>query len=112
MQDHDQGKDVNKKRSTALKSSILQDSDSEEEEECSDHEENITMMARKFRNFFKIRNFKKDHKSCKKDDKKNEIICYKSNLGHMKYDCLESKEKGKFRRKAMKVTWDDSDDSS
>ena len=32
MQDHDQGKDVNKKRYIALKSPILQDSDSEDEE--------------------------------------------------------------------------------
>ena len=47
MQDHDQGKDSNKKRSIALKSSILQDSDSEEEE-CSDNEEDIAMIARKF----------------------------------------------------------------
>ena len=31
MQDHDQGKDVKNKISIALKSSILQDSDSEEE---------------------------------------------------------------------------------
>ena len=56
MQDHDQGKDTNKKRSIALKSSILQDSDSEEDE-CSDNEEDIVMIAKKFRNFFKKRNF-------------------------------------------------------
>ena len=40
-------------------------------------------MARKFRNFFKKRNFRKDHKSNKKEDKKKEIICYNyKNLGH------------------------------
>ena len=38
MQDHDQGKDLNKKRSIALKSSLLQDSDSKDEEESSDNE--------------------------------------------------------------------------
>ena len=52
MQDHDQGKDSNKKRSIALKSSVLQDSDSEEDE-CSENEEDIAMMVRKFRNFKK-----------------------------------------------------------
>ena len=70
MQDHDQGKDTNKKRSITLKSSILQDSDSKEEEECSDNKEDLAMMAKKFRNFFKKRNLKKDHKSNKKEDKK------------------------------------------
>ena len=54
------------------------------------------MMAKKFRNFFKKRNFKKDHKSSKKEDKKKEIICYNcKNLGHMKYDYPEFKDKRK-----------------
>ena len=52
------------------------------------------MMVRNFRNFFKKRNFRKDHKSNKKDDKKKEIICYNcKNSGHIKYDCLEFKDK-------------------
>ena len=29
----------------------------------------------------------------------------------MKYDCPESRDKKKYKRKAMKVTWDDTDDS-
>ena len=63
------------------------------------------MMVRKFRNFFKKRNFIKDHKSSKKEDKKKEIICYNyKNTGHMKYDCPEFKSKRKSKRKAMKVT--------
>ena len=100
MQDHDQGKDVNKKRFIDLKSSILQDSDSEEEEECLDNEEYISMMTRKFRNFFKKKNFKKDHTSNKKDDKKKEIKCYKyKNLKHIKYDCPKFRERESLREK-------------
>ena len=66
------------------------------------------MMVRKFRNFFKKRNFRKDHKNSNKDDKKKKIICYNcKNPGHMKYDCPKFKDKRKSKRKAMKVTWDD-----
>ena len=80
----------------------MQDSDSEEEEGCSDNEHDLGMMARNFRNFFKKRNFRKDHKSSKKEDKKKDIICYDcKNSGHIKYDCHEFKDKRKFKRKAM-----------
>ena len=90
----------------------MQDSDSKEEEECSDNEEDIVMIAKKFRNFFKKRNFRKNYKSNKKEDKKKKIICYKcKNSRHMKYDCSKFKDKRKFKRKTMKVTWDDSNES-
>ena len=113
MQDHDQGKDVNKKRSITLKSSVLQESDNEDEEESSENEEDIVMLARKFKSIFRKKNFKKDYKNNKKEDKKKEIICYIfKNLGHMKYDCSKIKDKRKFKKKTMKVIWDDSDESS
>ena len=76
MQDLDQGKDLNKKRSIALKSFALQDSDNEDKEESSENEEDLVMMARKFKNF-KKKNFKKDFKNRKKEENKKEIICYR-----------------------------------
>ncbi|KAH9792587.1 Integrase catalytic domain-containing protein [Citrus sinensis] len=95
-----------KKKSIALKASKYE-SDGESEPD----DEELAMLARRFRKFFKkigerrnFRNFKNYR------EKKEEITCYEcKKLGHIRSECPLI---NKLKKKAMVATWDDSEEES
>ncbi|KAH9705479.1 hypothetical protein KPL70_011888 [Citrus sinensis] len=95
-----------KKKSIALKASKYE---SEEESESDDEE--LAILARMFRKFFKKigerRNFKnfKNHR-----EKKEAITCYECKRpGHIRSECPLI---NKLKKKAIVATWDDSEEES
>ncbi|EOY03357.1 Uncharacterized protein TCM_018339 [Theobroma cacao] len=117
-----------KKKSIALKASILEE---ELEELSCDDDEELALVARKFRKLMGRRNrrlarrgFRKDQgaswKIRNKNDsnKKEEMICYECKKpGHFKSECPllkdETPKKNKRSKKAMvAATWSESDTSS
>ncbi|KAH9649048.1 Integrase catalytic domain-containing protein [Citrus sinensis] len=95
-----------KKKSIALKASKYE-SDGESEPD----DEELAMLARRFRKFFKktgerrnFRNFK-NHR-----EKKDAITCYECKKpGHIRSECPLI---NKLKKKAMVTTWDDSEEES
>ena len=95
-----------KKKSIALKASKYE-SDGESEPD----DEELAMLARRFRKFFKktgerrnFRNFK-NHR-----EKKEAITCYECKKpGHIRSECPLI---NKLKKKAMVATWDDSEEES
>ncbi|XP_038882256.1 uncharacterized protein LOC120073483 [Benincasa hispida] len=104
--------DVKKKKNLALKSTQVQE-DSETEAELNDEE--FAYLTKKFKNHFRKRNFsKKVNNQEGKGEKSNKdtIICYEyKKPGHVKWDCPQRKSISKKSKKAMKATWDESDES-
>ncbi|WRX27656.1 zinc finger protein [Theobroma cacao] len=117
-----------KKKSIALKASILEE---ELEELSCDDDEEIALVARKFRKLMSRRNrrlarrgFKKDQSASWKNknkidsNKKEDLICYECKKpGHFKFDCPllknETPKKNMKSKKAMvAAAWSDSDTSS
>ncbi|OAY39655.2 hypothetical protein MANES_10G085602v8 [Manihot esculenta] len=104
-----------KKKSIALKI------DTSESSSLSNDEEEMAMLARKFRRTFrkigsKYKRFVKKYGS-KNDSKKDpkEIICYECNKpDHIRLNCSKSKKKRKEDKgkKAMVTVWDATDESS
>ncbi|KAH9770099.1 Integrase catalytic domain-containing protein [Citrus sinensis] len=95
-----------KKKSIALKASKYE-SDGESEPD----DEELAMLARRFRKFFKktgeLRNFRnlKNHR-----EKKEAITCYECKKpGHIRSECPLI---NKLKKKAIVATWDDSEEES
>jgi hypothetical protein len=102
------------KRSLTLKSSH-QESDEEEE---SDDDKEMALLTKRLKNFMrKEKTFNnKYHKKevpKGKPSKKDPPTCFECHkLRHYKLDCPRLRKGGKkFKRKALKVTWDDSEGS-
>jgi hypothetical protein len=102
--------EVKSKKNFALKSS--------HSEEESDEEEEIALMTRKFKKFLKKkkrfgRKFPKKGEHRGESSKNESPICYKCKKpGYYKNDCPQvDKENIKYKKKALKATWDDSDES-
>ncbi|WRX21645.1 zinc finger protein [Theobroma cacao] len=117
-----------KKKSIAFKASILEE---ELEELSCDDDDELALVARKFRKIMGRRNRRLAKKGFKKDqgtswkirnkndsNKKEELICYECKKpGHFKSECPllkdETPKKNKKSKKAMVAsTWSDSDTSS
>lgn len=103
-----------KKKSIALKTISLE-VDSEDEDALDD--DDIAYFSRKYKNFIKKKKQFKKHLSNQKEtkgekSKKDEVICYECKKpGHIRTDCPLLKSSKKFKKKAMKATWDDSSES-
>uniref|UniRef100_A0A2N9H8V7 CCHC-type domain-containing protein n=1 Tax=Fagus sylvatica TaxID=28930 RepID=A0A2N9H8V7_FAGSY len=87
-------------------------------EEERDEEEEIALMTRNFKKFLKKkkgfgRRFPKKGENKGESSKTETPTCYKcKKQGHYKNECPQvNKEKMKYKKKALKVTWDDSDES-
>ncbi|KAH9770963.1 hypothetical protein KPL71_012543 [Citrus sinensis] len=95
-----------KKKNIALKASKRE---SDEESEMDDEE--LAMLARRFRKFYKKNNEQRKFKGCKnKKEKKEPITCYECKKpGHIRPECPLL---NKFKKKAMVATWDDSDEET
>uniref|UniRef100_A0A2N9HKZ7 CCHC-type domain-containing protein n=1 Tax=Fagus sylvatica TaxID=28930 RepID=A0A2N9HKZ7_FAGSY len=107
--------EVKPKKNFALKSSHHDHDNSEEER---DEEEEIALMTRNFKKFLKKkkgfgRRFPKKGENKGESSKTETPTCYKcKKQGHYKNECPQvNKEKMKYKKKALKVTWDDSDES-
>jgi hypothetical protein len=107
--------EVKPKKNLALKSSHHDHDNSEEER---DEEEEIVLMTRNFKKFLKKkkgfgRRFPKKGENKGESSKTETPTCYKcKKQGHYKNECPQvNKEKMKYKKKALKVTWDDSDES-
>uniref|UniRef100_A0A2N9F279 CCHC-type domain-containing protein n=1 Tax=Fagus sylvatica TaxID=28930 RepID=A0A2N9F279_FAGSY len=107
--------EVKPKKNFALKSSHHDHDNSEEE---SDEEEEIALMTRKFKKFLKKkkgfgRKFPKKGEHRGESSKNESPICYKCKKPrHYKNDCPQvDKENMKYKKKALKATWDDFDGS-
>ena len=101
-----------KKKSIALKSITLEvDSDDEEALD----EDDVAYFTHKYKNFIKRKKQFRKHFTNQKgeESKHDEIICYEcKKSGHIRPDCPLLKLSKKSRKKAMKATWDDSDESA
>ena len=99
-----------KKKSIALKSITLEvESDDEEALD----EDDVAYFTRKYKNFFKRNKQFIKHFTNQKGEKSkhDEIICYEcKKSGHIRPDYPHLKVSKKSRKKAMKATWDDSDE--
>ncbi|WRX09068.1 zinc finger protein [Theobroma cacao] len=119
---------MRKKKSIALKASILE---KELEELSCDDDEDLALVARKFRKLMSRRNRRLTRRGFRKDqgaswkiknkndfNKKEKMICYKCKRpGHFKSECPllkdETPKKNKRSKKAMVATvWSDNDKSS
>ncbi|KAH9744087.1 hypothetical protein KPL70_003536 [Citrus sinensis] len=101
----EKGNEENKK-SIAFKASKYK---SDEESELD--EEEMDMLARKFRKFFKKSNERRKFRDLKNRKEKNEVIkCYECKKpGHIRSECLFL---NKLKKKAMVATWDDSEEET
>ncbi|KAH9802698.1 hypothetical protein KPL71_001497 [Citrus sinensis] len=95
-----------KKKNIALKASKRE---SDEESEMDDEE--LAMLARRFRKFYKKNNEQRKFRGYKNKKEKNEpITCYECKKpGHIRPECPLL---NKFKKKAMVATWDDSDEET
>ncbi|KAH9801181.1 hypothetical protein KPL71_000929 [Citrus sinensis] len=95
-----------KKKSIALKASKYE-SDGESEPD----DEELAMLARRFRKFFKKTGERKNFRNFKNHREKEEAItCYESKKpGHIRSECPLI---NKLKKKAMVATWDDSEEES
>ncbi|KAH9697748.1 hypothetical protein KPL71_023737 [Citrus sinensis] len=93
-----------KKKSIALKASKYE-SDGESEPD----DEELAMLARRFRKFFKKTGERRNFRNFKNHRKKNEAItCYECKKpGHIRSECPLI---NKLKKKAMVATWDDSEE--
>ncbi|KAH9670243.1 hypothetical protein KPL70_016903 [Citrus sinensis] len=101
----EKGHEENKK-SIALKASKYE-SDGESEPD----DEELAMLARRFRKFFKKTGERKNFRNFKNyREKKEAITCYKCKKpGHIRSECPLI---NKLKKKAMVATWDDSEEKS
>lgn len=103
-----------KEKSIALKAITLE-VDSEGENALD--EDDVAYLSRKYKNFIKRKkqfkkNFSNQKESKSEKSKKDEVICYECKKpGHIRTDCPLLKSSKKSKKKAMKATWDDSDES-
>ncbi|XP_022157467.1 uncharacterized protein LOC111024159 [Momordica charantia] len=103
-----------KEKSIALKAITLE-VDSKGENALD--EDDVAYLSRKYKNFIKRKkqfkkNFSNQKESKGEKSKKDEVICYKCKKpGHIRTDCPLLKSSKKSKKKAMKATWDDSDES-
>ena len=83
----------------------------ESDEENNFEDEDMAMMARKFRKFFKKNNERRIFKNFRNQNEKNDtIICYE-----WKKPChiiIECHLLNKLKKKAMVATWDNSDEET
>ncbi|KAH9793746.1 hypothetical protein KPL71_004647 [Citrus sinensis] len=95
-----------KKKSIALKASKY-----ESDEESELDEEEMDMLARRFRKLFKKSGERRKFKDLKNQKEKKEVIkCYECKKpGHIKMECPLL---NKLKKKAMVATWDDSDEET
>ncbi|KAH9781640.1 hypothetical protein KPL71_008548 [Citrus sinensis] len=95
-----------KKKSIALKASKYE-SDGESEP----NDEELAMLARRFRNVFKKTGERRKFRNFKNQREKKEVItCYECKKpGHIRSECPLI---NKLKKKAMVATWDDSDEDS
>jgi hypothetical protein len=103
--------EVKPKKNFALKSSHHDHDNSEEEK---DEEEEIALMTRNFKKFLKKKKgFGRRFPNKGESSKTESPTCYKcKKQGHYKNEFPQvNKEKMKYKKKALKVTWDDSDES-
>ena len=94
------------KKSIALKAS-KHESDGESELD----DEELVMLARRFRKFFKKTGERKNFRNFKNyREKKEAITCYEcKKSGHIRSECPLI---NKLKKKEMVVTWDDSEEDS
>ena len=101
-----------KKKSIALKSIKV---DSEDEDVLD--EDDVAYFTRKYKFFIKTKKQFKKHFTNKKESKgekskNDEVICYEcKKSGHIRTDCPLLKSSKKSKKKTMKATSDDSDES-
>ena len=87
----------------------------------SEDDEDMVLFVKRFNCFMSRRRFQ--NKGFTKPDAKDEVICYHCNKpGHMKFDCPlikkktfsndKNKQARSYKKKALHVTWDDSENSS
>ena len=95
-----------KKKNIALKASKCE---SDEENRMNDEE--LAILAIRFRKFYKKNNEQRKFRSHKnKKEKKEPITCYEcKKLRHIRPKCPLL---NKFKKKAMVATWDDSDEET
>ncbi|KAH9685562.1 Integrase catalytic domain-containing protein [Citrus sinensis] len=95
-----------KKKSIALKASKYE-SDGESEPD----DEELAMLARRFRKFFKKTGERRNFRNFKNyREKKEAITCYECKKpGHIRSECPLT---NKLKKKAMVATWDDSEEES
>ncbi|KAH9770422.1 hypothetical protein KPL71_012370 [Citrus sinensis] len=95
-----------KKKNIALKASKH-----ESDEESELDEEEMDMLARRFRKLFKKSSERRKFRDLKNQKEKKELIkCYKcKKLGHIRTECPLL---NKLKKKAMVATWDDSDEET
>ncbi|KAH9715585.1 hypothetical protein KPL71_021114 [Citrus sinensis] len=95
-----------KKKSIALKASKH-----ESDEESELDEEEMDMLARRFRKLFKKSSERRKFRDLKNRKEKKEVIkCYKcKKSGHIRTDCPLL---NKFKKRAMVAIWDDSDEET
>ncbi|KAH9671090.1 hypothetical protein KPL70_017213 [Citrus sinensis] len=95
-----------KKKSIALKASKYE-SDGESEPD----DEELAMLARRFRKFFKKTEEQRNFRNFKNQREKKEVItCYECKKpGHIRSECPLI---NKLKKKAMVATWDDSEEDS
>ncbi|KAH9688251.1 hypothetical protein KPL70_015081 [Citrus sinensis] len=95
-----------KKKNIALKASKH-----ESDEESKLDEEEMDMLARRFRKLFKKSGERRKFRDLKNRKEKNELIkCYEcKKLGHIRTECPLL---NKLKKKAMVATWDDSDEET
>ena len=92
-----------KKKNITLKASKCE---SDEESEMDDEE--LAMLARRFRKFYKKNNEQRKFRGYK--NKNEPITCYECKKpGHIRPECPLL---NKFKKKAMVATWDDSDEET
>ncbi|KAH9733812.1 Integrase catalytic domain-containing protein [Citrus sinensis] len=99
-------RDEEKKKSIALKASKYEsDGDSEPDDE------ELAMLARRFRKFFKKTEERRKFRNFKNQREKKEVItCYECKKpGHIRSECPLI---NKLKKKAMVATWDDSEEDS
>ncbi|KAH9751000.1 hypothetical protein KPL71_014107 [Citrus sinensis] len=95
-----------KKKNIALKASKH-----ESDEESELDEEEMDMLARRFRKLFKKSSERRKFRDLKNRKEKKELIkCYEcKKLGHIRTECPLL---NKLKKKAMVATWDDSDEET